>query len=111
MHNWEDEGRGHCTTKEDWEDVQNVAKTLDIPVQKVDFVKEYWNNVFADFLDELRKGRTPNPDYFCNIQIKFHSLYNFAMNEIKADYLATGHYATIGWKKLPNNELEAQLMN
>ena len=43
---------------------------LKIKLQRVDFVKEYWDYVFTYFLTEL-KGRTPNPDIMCNKYIKF----------------------------------------
>lgn len=91
MHNWEDEGKGICTSKEDWLDVQAVAKAIDIPVQRVDFVKEYWNNVFENFIDGLKQGITPNPDYFCNIEIKFKYLYEHAL-KLNGAYLATGYF-------------------
>ena len=39
---------------------------------QVDFVKDYWNDVFVPFLDTYRSGsETPNPDVMCNRYIKF----------------------------------------
>ena len=49
---------------------------------------------FTYFLDELKKGRTPNPDVMCNKYIKFDLFYKKA-KELGADYIATGHYAKI----------------
>lgn len=54
--------------------------------------KEYWHRVFEYFLNEYKKGRTPNPDVMCNSQIKFKSFLEFAM-DLDADYIAMGHYA------------------
>lgn len=58
------------------------------------FEKEYWDKVFTYFLDEYKKGRTPNPDVMCNKEIKFKAFLDHAMN-LGADYVATGHYARI----------------
>lgn len=81
-----------CPQEKDYEDAQKVAELLDIPLLRADFVKEYWDEVFTYFLDEYQKGRTPNPDVFCNKYIKFDKFLNFA-KENGFDYIATGHYA------------------
>jgi len=83
-----------CPQEEDYNDAVNVCKKLDIPLHRVDFVKEYWDNVFTYFLDELNKGRTPNPDVMCNKYIKFDAFIEKA-KELGADYIATGHYARV----------------
>ena len=83
-----------CPQEEDYNDAVKVCEKLDIPLHRVDFVKEYWDNVFTYFLDELKKGRTPNPDVMCNKYIKFDSFIEKA-KELGADYIATGHYARV----------------
>lgn len=83
-----------CPQESDYNDALEVCKKLDIPLHRVDFVKEYWDFVFSYFLDELRKGRTPNPDIMCNRYIKF-DLFIEKAKELGADYIATGHYARI----------------
>lgn len=83
-----------CPQEEDYNDAKRVCDKLGIPLHRVDFVKEYWDNVFTYFLDELKKGRTPNPDVMCNKYIKFDLFVEKAM-ELGADYVATGHYARI----------------
>lgn len=83
-----------CPQEQDYNDALEVCKKLDIPLHRVDFVKEYWDNVFTYFLDELKKGRTPNPDVMCNKYIKFDLFVKKAL-ELNADYVATGHYAKI----------------
>jgi len=69
-----------------------VCKQLDIPLYRVDFIKEYWDYVFKYFLDELEKGRTPNPDLMCNKYIKF-DLFIKEAKKLGSNYIATGHYA------------------
>ena len=85
---------GICPQELDYKDAMEVAKKLDIPLYRKDFVKEYWNYVFTYFLDELKKGRTPNPDIMCNKYIKFDMFAKYA-KELGADYIATGHYAIL----------------
>lgn len=48
MKNWDiKDETGICQTEEDYEDAQWVCKKLDIPLVEVNFVKEYWNNIFS----------------------------------------------------------------
>ena len=81
-----------CPQEQDYNDALEVCKKLDIPLHRIDFVKEYWDYVFKYFLDELNKGRTPNPDIMCNKYIKF-DLFIKEAKKLGADYIATGHYA------------------
>ena len=83
-----------CPQEKDYMDALDVANKLGIKLHRVDFVKEYWDNVFEYFLDEYKKGRTPNPDILCNKEIKFKCFLDFAMKE-NADYIAMGHYANV----------------
>ena len=95
MKNWEEkDDNGNCMAEEDYKDVVTVAEQLDIPYYSVNFVKEYWDKVFTYFLDEYKKGRTPNPDVMCNKEIKFKAFLDYAI-KLGADYVATGHYARI----------------
>ncbi len=95
MKNWEETSPdGTCSAAKDFEDVVKVCKTLNIPYYSVNFVQEYWDFVFAHFVEELKKGFTPNPDILCNREIKFQLFFQKAM-QIGADALATGHYAQL----------------
>lgn len=95
MKNWDDtDENGVCTATEDYNDVIEVCNQIGIPYYAVNFEKEYWDKVFTYFLDEYKKGRTPNPDVMCNKEIKFKAFLDHAMN-LGADYVATGHYAHI----------------
>lgn len=95
MKNWEeDDHTGQCTALEDLADARQVCETLQIPLKTVNFSAEYWDHVFACFLEDYQSGRTPNPDILCNKHIKFKAFLNFAL-DLGADYIATGHYARI----------------
>ena len=83
-----------CPQEQDYNDALEVCKKLDIPLKRIDFVKEYWDYVFTYFLDELKQGRTPNPDIMCNKYIKFDMFLKEA-EKLGADFIATGHYARI----------------
>ncbi len=54
-------GNNICPQEEDYNDALAVCNHLGIELHRVDFIKEYWDNVFTYFLEELKKGRTPNP--------------------------------------------------
>lgn len=92
MKNWEElDENGQCTSEIDSKDAQSVANDIDIPYYVLNFVDEYKENVFQFFLDEYKKGNTPNPDILCNKEIKFKVFFDKAMS-LGADFLATGHY-------------------
>ncbi|KAL3852801.1 hypothetical protein ACJMK2_016416 [Sinanodonta woodiana] len=94
MKNWDvrDE-MGICTTDQDREDAKFVCDHLRIPFYEVNFVKEYWNQVFSSFVKDYQAGLTPNPDVLCNKYIKFHAFFQYARNRFDANAIATGHYA------------------
>ncbi|XBC38939.1 MAG: tRNA 2-thiouridine(34) synthase MnmA [Buchnera aphidicola (Melaphis rhois)] len=93
MKNWdEDDNNVYCSAEKDLEDTENVCKKLGIRLNKVNFSHEYWEKVFKIFIREYQLGRTPNPDILCNKEIKFKAFYEFAINNLGADFIATGHY-------------------
>ena len=83
-----------CPQEEDYMDAKRVADKLGLELLRVDFVKEYWDHVFTQFLDEYKKGRTPNPDILCNKYVKFDAFMNFALKN-GFTHVATGHYARV----------------
>ena len=120
MTNWDlANEKGQCLAESDFEDATYACKKLDIPLVRKNFVKEYWNNVFrwlqyllsshdmfhkqltvtkytsifSEFLSGYENNLTPNPDILCNKHIKFGALYQSVVTDLKADALATGHYA------------------
>ena len=85
-------GGSQCPQEIDYEDAVKVAELLNIPLMRIDFVKEYWDDVFSYLIREYKEGRTPNPDIFCNKYIKFDAFLKFALSQ-GVDMIAMGHYA------------------
>ncbi len=101
MRNWDSTINGEdfvsediCPQEKDYNDAKKVCDMLGVPIKRVDFIKEYWDYVFKYFLEELKKGRTPNPDMLCNKYIKF-DLFKKEAYKLGARYIATGHYARL----------------
>ena len=84
-------GNDICPQEEDYNDAKAVADKLGLELLRSDYIEEYWNYVFRNFIDEYQKGRTPNPDILCNKYIKFDYFLRFA-KENGFDRIATGHY-------------------
>ena len=92
MKNWEgDDTDTYCPATQDMADAQAVCDQLNIELHMVNFADNYWERVFAYFLEEYRAGRTPNPDILCNKEIKFKAFLDYAKQR-GADFIATGHY-------------------
>ncbi len=92
MSNWEDDG--YCDNAREFQDARRVCLELGLPLHRVSFAPEYREQVFADFLADYGKGRTPNPDVLCNRQIKFGVMRRYAQR-LGAAQIATGHYARV----------------
>src|SRR5690606_1579177 len=57
----------------------------------LDMSAEYKSRIVDYMFREYQSGRTPNPDVLCNREIKFDLFLDAAL-QLKADYVATGHY-------------------
>src|SRR6266540_3878375 len=73
-------------------DAAAVAERVGFDFEVVDMSDRFERTVLADFFDEHRAGRTPNPCVRCNEHIKFRAFLERA-NELGFDRVATGHYA------------------
>ena len=95
MKNWEeDDTTSRCSAEEDLKITHAVCARLGLELKTVNFSAEYWDRVFHYFLEEHKRGRTPNPDVLCNKEIKFKAFLEHALG-LGADLIATGHYARV----------------
>ena len=93
MKNWEEDDTDTvCAAATDREDAAKVCERLGIELKTINFAAEYWDRVFENFLQEYSAGRTPNPDILCNKEIKFKAFLDYALEDLHADFIATGHY-------------------
>jgi tRNA-specific 2-thiouridylase len=60
-------------------------------VRQVEFIREYWSDVFAPSMAAYEAGHTPNPDVMCNREIKFKRFLHLCQSRFQADYIATGN--------------------
>lgn len=91
----ENYGENRCCSLESYNEASAVAATLDIPIHKVNFGRQFKKMIVDEFLKEHKSGRTPNPCVACNKFVKFDLLLKYAKTVFGADYLATGHYVKL----------------
>ena len=89
-------GPARCCGLADIEDARRVALQLEIPFYVIHLKQEFEEEVIQYFCREYLQGKTPNPCILCNEKIKFGSFLKKAL-ELEADFLATGHYARLGF--------------
>lgn len=87
-----------CCSLSAVEDARRVATKLDIPYYVLNFAHDFSQGVIQQFMEEYMRGRTPNPCIVCNELVKFGTLLQKA-HELDAHYVATGHYARVGFDK------------
>jgi len=94
MKNWinTDNIPGDCPWEEDLDDAHAVAQHLGIEFRVIDLIDQYRSRIVDYLLDGYREGITPNPDVFCNREMKFGVFLDYALEQ-GFDAVATGHYA------------------
>ncbi len=75
-------------------EVKRISNKIGMPLEIFNASEEFKKRVIKYFLDELKRGNTPNPCVKCNKEIKFKILFE-KMLELKADFVVTGHYAQV----------------
>lgn len=80
----------------DVSDAEKAAEKAGVPFHVFDLRKEFSENVIGNFISTYECGGTPNPCIVCNKHLKFGSMLEKAI-ELGFDYIATGHYARIGF--------------
>jgi tRNA-specific 2-thiouridylase len=86
-------GLGECPWEDDLTYVRAVCEQADVPLEVISFQKEYWDSVVRYVIDEIKEGRTPNPDVLCNKYVKFGAFLDHVGDQF--DFVATGHYANV----------------
>ena len=76
------------------DDARDSARIIGIPFYAFNCISEFENKIVKAFMDDYLHGMTPNPCVICNREIKWERLLYHA-DVLQADYVATGHYATI----------------
>ena len=94
MKNWmNDEGiPGDCPWEQDIEDAHAVAKTLGIEFRVIDLVDSYKEKIVEYLVNGYEEGLTPNPDVWCNREMKFGVFLDYALEQ-GFEAVGTGHYA------------------
>jgi len=100
MQIWQDEDscsveeEGGCCGLSAVDDARRIANQLSIPYYVMNFKQEFQENVIDYFVEEYKRGRTPNPCIACNRYVKWESLLDRSL-QIGAKYISTGHYAQV----------------
>lgn len=77
------------------QNAKKVADKLGIEHYVLDVCDKFQKCVIDNFESAYKNGGTPNPCIVCNQFIKWGEIFDYAINELKADIFATGHYADI----------------
>ena len=93
MKNWVNaEGiPGECPWEQDIEDARAVSKALGIEFRVIDLIEAYRQRIVDYLIDGYRSGITPNPDVWCNREMKFGVFLDYALEQ-GFGFVATGHY-------------------
>lgn len=94
MKNWVNaEGiPGDCPWERDLDDALAVAKKLKIEFRVIDLIDAYKSRIVDYLIEGYRSGITPNPDVWCNREMKFGVFLDYALDQ-GFEFVATGHYA------------------
>lgn len=84
---------GDCPWEEDLEFARAVCEQANVELKIINMQTEYWDSVVSYTISEVKEGRTPNPDMFCNRLIKFGQFINKIDNSFEK--VASGHYAKV----------------
>jgi tRNA-specific 2-thiouridylase len=92
----EAEHQRSCCSIRGINDARRITEKLKIPFYVVNAVDDFKKDVIQYFVESYFHGMTPNPCIACNTKIKFGLLLQKA-NELGASFVATGHYAKVGF--------------
>lgn len=84
---------GDCPWEKDLDFARSVCKQVNVPLEILNLQSEYWDTVVTYTIGEIKEGRTPNPDMYCNTLIKFGQFYEKI--DPSFEKVASGHYAQL----------------
>ncbi len=88
---------GECPWEEDLSYCRAVCEQIGVPLEVVPMQEEYWNSIISYTIAEIRAGRTPNPDMFCNNLVKFGQFIEKI--DPAFEKVASGHYANVRFEE------------
>ena len=91
---WLMKGKGQCCS-EGMTDAAQLCDDLGIDYKVVDSREVFEKQIVNYVVDGYAQGVTPLPCSQCNSTVKFGPMLSYAVEEMGADYIATGHYARI----------------
>ena len=101
-----------CPWEEDLMVAKTVCERLRVPLRTVHFTDDYWNLVVKQSVEEIQRGKTPNPDILCNSRVKFGAFREWLdanEGEVgKFDRIASGHYAAL--ERREDDETDVKLV-
>lgn len=94
MKNWMNEEGipGDCPWEQDIEDAHAVARKLGIEFRVIDLIDSYKERIVEYLVNGYGEGLTPNPDVWCNREMKFGVFLDYALSQ-GFEAVGTGHYA------------------
>lgn len=84
----------NCCSLEHFNKAYDICESMGVPHYLVSTVEPFERDVIDNFKQSYLTGVTPNPCIRCNSLVRWPQLMRFA-EEMKADYIATGHYARL----------------
>jgi len=93
-----------CCSLEALSDARRVCQKVGLPFYTLNFSDIFKKEVVDYFLDEYKKGNTPNPCVRCNKLVKLGWLIEQA-KKLGFDYVASGHYARLR-REIPNSKFQ-----
>jgi tRNA-uridine 2-sulfurtransferase len=94
MKNWmnEEDIPGDCPWEQDIADAHAVARKLGIEFRVIDLIDSYKEKIVEYLVHGYEEGLTPNPDVWCNREMKFGVFLDYAISQ-GFEAVGTGHYA------------------
>lgn len=91
-----------CCSPSDTYDAMRIADKLGFELKIIKVYEEFKEKIINYFINEYKKGYTPNPCMLCNKYFKF-GLAMELLKEYDADFVASGHYAISEFSKKYNS--------